>query len=39
VAARPGGTRVRLAHRGWDDGGGWREALEDLKKFTEEGES
>ena len=39
LAERPGGTRVRLAHRGWDDAGGWPEALEDLKKFTEEGMS
>jgi uncharacterized protein YndB with AHSA1/START domain len=39
LAAQPGGTRVRLAHRGWDDGGGWREALEDLKKFAEERKS
>jgi uncharacterized protein YndB with AHSA1/START domain len=37
LAERPGGTRVRLAHRGWDDAGGWWEALENLKKFTEEG--
>jgi uncharacterized protein YndB with AHSA1/START domain len=32
----PAGTRVRLAHRGRDDGGGWREALENLKKVAEE---
>lgn len=37
LAAQPDGTRVRLAHRGRDDDGGWRVALEELKKFTEEG--
>lgn len=37
LAELPGGTRVRLAHRGWDDGGGWREALENLKEIVEGG--
>lgn len=29
------GTRVDFTHEGWNDDGGWREALDNLKVFAE----